>query len=162
MSDTQYSSEKKTKKFLFEVQLNWLTAKKGIMTANDVKGSLYVATPHAFGGEGMDWSPEHLFLGAVSSCYMSTYLVFSAKAGITVAHLSCDVIGQIEMVDGKYKFTHVDVFPKIYVTEEAAKEKAAQSMLVTQQHCLVSNSIDAEVVYHGEVFLETHPRGLFQ
>ena len=162
MSNIQYSNEKKAKQFLFGVAFNWLDGKKGVMTANDVKGALHVATPRAFGGEGADWSPEHLLLGAISSCYMSTYLSFSSKAGIAISHLECDAKGQIALADGKYKFMRIDVFPKIYITAATMQEKANQAMLLTQQYCLVANSIDAEIVYHGEVLPDAHPRGLFQ
>ena len=43
---------KTDKRFLFEVQLNWLTGKRGIIAAKDAEGTLHVATPPKFGGEG--------------------------------------------------------------------------------------------------------------
>ena len=68
---------KTDKQFFFEVQLNWLTDKKGLLSAKDASGTLHVATPPAFGGEGKPWTPEHYFLSAVSSCFMTTFLFFA-------------------------------------------------------------------------------------
>jgi len=63
-------SGKTTKQFFFEVQLNWLEGKRGILSAKDTPGTIHVATPLEFGGEGKPWTPEHLFLSSISSCFM--------------------------------------------------------------------------------------------
>jgi peroxiredoxin-like protein len=158
MTDIQHTTRKADPKFMFEVQLNWLNAQKGILTAEDVKGSLYVGTPHVFGGEGQEWSPEHLFLSSVSSCFMSTFLVFARKLGFEISHFMCNAIGQVELVNGKYCFTQINVFPKIYVASEDLREKASTAIQKTQQYCLISNSISAEIIYHPELLIDEHPK----
>ena len=72
-------SGKSSKQYLFEVQLNWLTGTRGVLSAMDAEGTVRVGTPPEFGGSGKPWSPEHLFLSSVSSCFMSTYIVFAKK-----------------------------------------------------------------------------------
>lgn len=151
MNDNQHISRKSDQQFLFEVSLNWLTKQKGILSADDAAGTIRVATPPVFGGEGRDWSPEHLFLGAVSSCFMTTYLAFAKKMGFDITRLECHVTGQIKLIEGRYQFTHIDVFPKVYVAEQSLTTKAGIALQKTQKYCLVSNSIKAEVIYHGEV-----------
>lgn len=73
---------KTDKQFLFEVKLNWQEKNRGILSAVDADGTIDVATPPEFGGEGNPWSPEHLFLSAVSSCFMTTYLAFAKKTSV--------------------------------------------------------------------------------
>ena len=135
----------------FSVRLDWLNDLKGIITAHDTKGPIYVATPPAFGGEGMNWSPEHLFLGSIASCYMSTYLHFASKMNLKITHLECQAVGQIELVEGKYKFTHIGVFPTIYVDDHTSVELADLAMLKTKKQCLISNSIKADIIYNGKI-----------
>jgi peroxiredoxin-like protein len=151
-------ARKTEKKILFEVQLNWLADKRGILSAKDANGTLPVATSPELGGEGKPWAPEHLFLSAVSSCFMTTYLSFSNKLAFNMVHFECNTIGQIEVIDGKYKFTHIDLFPKIYIASEELRQKAQQALEKTHQHCLITNSINAEVFYHSEVLIDPHPR----
>lgn len=139
------------KHFLFDVRLDWLSEQKGILTSNDTNGPIYVATPPAFGGDEKEWSPEHLFLGAIASCFMSTYLYFSRKMKFQIAHMECNAVGQVELVEGKFKFTHVGVFPSIYVSDETLFELADSAMLKTKNSCLISNSISAEITYNGKV-----------
>ncbi len=144
---------KTDKQFLFEVQLNWLAGTRGILTAKDATGTIHVATPPEFGGEGTPWSPEHLFLSSISSCFMTTYLVFAKKFHFEISHFACNAIGQIEIVDGKYKFTNINLYPKIYITNETLREKANQALEKTHQYSLITNSVNASVFYHSEVML---------
>ncbi|MFM9910293.1 MAG: OsmC family protein [Chitinophagaceae bacterium] len=146
---------KTDKQFFFEVQLNWLADTRGILSAKDASGTLHVATPPAFGGEGKPWTPEHLFLSSISSCFMTTYLSFAKKLQFEIAHFDCNAIGQIEIIEGKYKFTTINLYPKIYIGDETVREKAISAMEKTHKYCLISNSVNAQVIYHSEVVLGT-------
>ena len=147
---------KNDKQFLFEVQLNWLADTRGILSARDARGTIHVATPPRFGGEGKPWSPEHFFLSAISSSFMTTYLAFAKKLHLGISKFECNAIGQIELVDGKYKFTHINLYPKIYIANESLREKATLALEKTHKNCLVTNSVQTEVFYHSEV-LATQP-----
>jgi organic hydroperoxide reductase OsmC/OhrA len=149
---------KTEKQFFFEVQLNWLEATRGILSSKEADGTLYVATPAKFGGEGKPWTPEHLFLSAISSSFMTTYLAFVRKLKFGISHLDCNAIGQIELVDGRYQFTNINLFPKIYIAEESIREKASLALEKTHKYCLISNSIGAKLFYHSEILQDPHPR----
>ncbi len=148
---------KTDKRFLFELELNWLIDKTGILMAHDANGTIKVSTPPQFGGEGKPWTPEHLFLGAISSCFMTTYLSFANKMKFSINRLHCNIIGQIEIIEGKYKFTRIDVFPIVTVATEELKQKAGEAMEKTHKYCLISNSINAEIVYHSQVEVGSTP-----
>jgi peroxiredoxin-like protein len=145
---------KSDKQFLFEVKLNWLAGTRGILSANDAEGTVHVATPPEFGGEGKPWTPEHLFLSAVSSSFMTTYLAFAKKLQFGIANFECNAIGQIQLVEGKYKFTRIDVYPKIFISDEAIREKANKAVEKTHKYCLITNSVNAAVFYHSEVLIQ--------
>jgi peroxiredoxin-like protein len=149
---------KKEKQFLFEVQLNWVEKTNGVLTANDVDGLLYVGTPPAFGGEGKNWSPEHLLLSAISSCFMTTYLAFAKKLNFEISHFECNTIGQIQIVEGRYKFTNINVYPKIFIAKEGLREKANTVVEKTHKYCLVTNSLNVNVFFHTEVVKDLHPK----
>jgi len=146
-------SAKSNKQHLFEVQLNWLTARKGILSAKDAEGTLRVATPPQFGGEGRPWTPEHFFLGAISSCFMTTYLAFAQKSGFEISNLECDITGVVEIVNGKYKFTDINLYPKIYIPDESLLGKAFDVLEKAHKYCLITNSVNATVFYHSEVLI---------
>src|ERR1700752_1193813 len=104
---------KNDKQFLVDVQLHWLKDNIGICSVDRVTEVIRVAPPSTFGGDDKYWTPEHFFLSAVSSCFMTTFVYFGRKSGFTFTQLECRVIGKIEMVNGKYKFTRIDVYPRV-------------------------------------------------
>lgn len=146
-SDTQY---------FFEVKLDWLVKNRGILHVPGISEVLHVAAPPEFGGDGKNWSPEHLFLSAVSSCYMSTFLVFAGKMGFGITHLACNAIGQVEIEEGKYKFTHINLYPSVFIADESLRNKATRAMEKTQAYCLVGNSVNATLIYHNELLVGTN------
>ena len=149
-------SGKTTKQFFFEVQLNWLEGKRGILSAKDTAGTIHVATPPEFGGEGKPWTPEHLFLSSISSCFMTTLLAFAQKLHLDISGFDCQVVGKIEIIDGKYKFTNINLYPRIFIADESLREKANIAVQKTHKYCLITNSVNATVYYHTEVLIDTH------
>lgn len=157
-ADIRHRSGKTDKQFLFETQLDWLQGHKGILTADGTGPGIYVTLPAVFGGDGGDWSPEHLLLCSVSSSYMTTYLAYAKKLGFAITHFTCQAIGQIELVDGKYRFTNFNLYPKIFIANESERKKADEAVAKTHQYCLVGNSLSATIFYHSQVVLDEHPK----
>lgn len=140
--------------YYFEVQLKWKEGRRGILTANDVIGTIEVATAPEFAGGIPDmWSPEHLFLNSLSSCLMTTYLAIAEKQELTVCDFTCTAIGQIQLVEGHLEFTTINLFPKIYVEKETDIPVANDVLLKSYRHCIIANSIKSLLVNHGEVLL---------
>jgi organic hydroperoxide reductase OsmC/OhrA len=144
--------------YYFEVQLNWQEGRKGILTANDVKDTIKVATPPEFTGGVPDmWSPEHLFLSSLSSCFMTTYLAIAEKRKLVLSHFECSAIGQIELVEGHLEFTTVNLYPKIFVAKQEEVTIANEVLVKAYKHCIVANSIKPHLIHHGEVLVDKHP-----
>lgn len=58
----------------YQVDLNWKEGRIGMLSSPELEEKFEVATPPQFDGgvEGI-WSPEHLFVSSVSSCFMTTF-----------------------------------------------------------------------------------------
>lgn len=76
------------------------------------------------------------------------------KLQFNISAFECNTIGQIEIVNGKYKFTLINVYPKVFVADESLKEKANMALEKTHKYCLISNSINAAIFYHSEIKME--------
>ena len=151
-------NSRKPKQIPFEVRLNWLENNRGILYSDEVAGTLYTATPAAFGGDSNEWSPEHLLLGAVSSCFMTTYLYFAKRMGLEITRLECRTTGVVETAEGKLQFTSLHVIPSIYVALDAWKSKANSVLEKTKEFCLISNTVKIPVTYEAEIITDLHPR----
>ena len=84
---------------------------------------------------------------------MSTYLVFVNKIKIENTGFECTATGQVELIDGKYRFSYIHIYPKAFVANESDVEKARVAMEKAKKYCLISNSISAEIVLHPEVVI---------
>lgn len=142
---------KSDKQFLFETQVNWLSETKGIVTSNEVSGALQVSTPEVFGGKGKSWSPEHLFLASVGSCFMTTYLYHARKMNFEIAKFECNSIGHLESTEGPLRFTRIHLYPQITVSDEGLLAPAAQALEKTQKSCIISASVNAALFYHPQI-----------
>jgi len=154
MKGIYHTNHENRKQFVFEVELDWLVKKRGIVSAPNVNNTLHVATPSEFGGEGREWSPEQLFLSSISGCFMSTYIFFAKKLDFEITNLTCNAIGQAEMIDGKYQFININLFSKINIANDELRQKANLALEKTKKHCLISNSIKATINYENEIIID--------
>lgn len=145
-------SLKNNKPIIFTTELYWSGDKVGIVGSSSLKSFAVSASPE-FGGPEGEWSAEHLFLSSIISCFMSTYLSFVNKMKIENRGFECTATGQVEMIDGKYKFTYIHIYPKAFVSNDADVERAKVAMEKAKKYCLISNSVSAEIVQHPEVVI---------
>jgi peroxiredoxin-like protein len=129
----------------YEVSVAWLTDRKGVMTSPELTTSVEVATPPQFpkGMEGI-WSPEHLFVAAVNSCLMTTFLSIAENSKFEYISFNSKAIGKLEMVDGKYMMSEVTLMPEIEIVDEQQKERAERVLQKSETNCLISNSVKSK------------------
>jgi organic hydroperoxide reductase OsmC/OhrA len=148
-------SLKNNKPIIFTTELYWAGDKVGIVGSASLK-SLTVSTSPEFGGPEGEWGAEHLLLSSIISCFMSTYLSFVNKMKIENTGFECTATGQVEIIDGKYKFTYIHIYPKAFVGNDTDVERAKVAMEKAKKYCLISNSLNAEIVQHPEVEIAKH------
>ena len=154
---------KKTGNFLFESKIKWIENTKGLITSLAVADSIKVATPKVFKGIGGDmWSPEHLLISAVSSCFMTTFLFYAKKKGLPIFHFECEAIGQVELENKKLKFTVINIYPKVEVEKQELADLAKEVIELTKQNCLVAKALNVIIYYHPSIVISKYPSKIRQ
>lgn len=130
----------------FNVNLSWISDRKGEISSPDLEKEIEVATPPPFpkGIEGI-WSPEHLLTAAVNSCFMTTFLAVAENSKLEFELFDCKAKGKLEQVDGKFLMTEVILEPTLVITKEADKDRAERILQKSEAACLISNSIKSKV-----------------
>ena len=130
----------------YNVNLNWISDRKGEISSPELQEKINVATPPEFpkGIEGI-WSPEHLLTAAVNSCYMTTFLSIAENSKLEFLSFNCSAKGKLEQIEGKYLMTEVLLEPVLVIAKEADKEKAERILQKSESACLISNSIKSKV-----------------
>ena len=131
----------------YEVNVQWKEGRIGELSSPILEKTIECATPPEFSnGVPNIWSPEHLFVAAINSCYMATFLAIAHNFKVEVEGFSCKTIAKLEMVEGRYLITEAEMFPQVKLTHpEADKEKILRVLDKAKTGCLVTNSMKTEI-----------------
>lgn len=136
----------------YQVKLSWIADRKGIIQSDVLRSEIEVVTPPEFpkGIPGF-WSPEHLFVASVNSCFMTTFLAVAENSKLDFTHFECNAIGTLDRIDGKYCITEITLSPILTINDENFKEKGIRVMEMSEKACLISNSITSKVILQPKV-----------
>lgn len=139
----------------YEVNLLWNHDRKGTMSSPVLSTKIEVATPPDF-PRGMPniWSPEHLFVAAVNSCLMTTFLAIAENSNLDFIQFKCNATGTVDMLDGKYRVTEIILKPVVTIPASMSKERTARIVEKSKLNCLISNSITTKVEMEVEIVVE--------
>ncbi|NGP77520.1 OsmC family peroxiredoxin [Balneolaceae bacterium YR4-1] len=142
----------KEKDHLYRVDLTWNEGRIGTMSSPELDDRIEVATPPQFDGgvEGI-WSPEHLFVSSVSSCFMTTFVAIAQYSKLDFEDLDVKAEGKIEKVDGKFMVTEITLAPELVIAEEKFQDKAMRILEKAEGACLITRSIKTKIHFDPKV-----------
>lgn len=130
----------------YPVTVRWTTGKYGVARSSDALPELVVASPPEFGGPAGAWSPEHLFVASVASCFMTTFLAIAELSKLEVVDVEVPASGRLERSeDGGYRITEVVLRPQVTLVRERDRDRAMRILAKSEERCLVSRSIRTAV-----------------
>lgn len=136
----------------YEVNLGWQYARLGQLSSPDLTETIDVATPPQFpkGIPGV-WSPEHLLVVSVSSCFMTTFLAIAENSKLDFDDFDCRAVGRLDLKDGKPLIREVRLYPKLVLADESDLEKGQRILWKTENACLITNSIRLQVIMQPDI-----------
>ncbi|WP_192348779.1 OsmC family protein [Algoriphagus sp. Y33] len=144
----------------YNVDINWENSRKGIVCSPELNRKnglcIEVATPPEFpkGMEGI-WSPEHLFVAAVSGCLMTTFLAIAENSTLEFASFSCKAKGKLETVEGVLMMSEILLKPTVVIHSEQYRDKATRIIKKAENACLITHSIKSKITM--EITVEVAP-----
>jgi organic hydroperoxide reductase OsmC/OhrA len=107
----------------------------------DIEGS----ADAMFKGDSAKHNPEDLFVAALSSCHLLSYLALCARNGISVAAYEDEASGTMEMTaDGGGRFTEVVLRPRVKIAS-GDLELAMKLHERAHHYCFIANSVSCAV-----------------
>lgn len=140
----------------YNVDVNWENARKGTICSPELNKKngvcIEVATPPEFtkGIEGI-WSPEHLFVAAVSSCLMTTFLAIAENSTLDFISFNCSGKGKLESVDGILMMSEIVLKPTVVIHNEAHIDKAIRILKKAEDACLISHSVKSKITMEANI-----------
>lgn len=134
--------------YTYDVEINWLEGRKGIMQSSVLDDKIEVVTPPEFAnGIPRIWSPEHLFVAAAGSCFMTTFLAVAEKSRLEFLSFSCKVSGILEKKDNIMMISRITLQPIIHVTKQDMIGKGLKVLDMSHKSCLILNSVKSEIMF---------------
>jgi organic hydroperoxide reductase OsmC/OhrA len=138
--------QQRSKVFTCQADVVWDGDRRCTAQAGD-RPTLHVAPPADFPG-GVDdaWSPEHLFLAALQSCTMLSFLAQCARRRIEVTSYRSSAHGEVTRrdEDGRYAFERVTI--AVVAGVEPGKVDAAHALTDrAERDCFIAASTTAEI-----------------
>src|SRR5580765_415230 len=85
--------------YFYETEVEWTDQRRGDLESPGL-ASLEVASPPEFQGHEGVWTPEHYFVAAVNSCFMTTFLAIAEMSKLEFLSFDCKAVGKLEKVEG--------------------------------------------------------------
>lgn len=130
----------------YEVNLLWNAATQGTVSSPVIASKIEVVTPPEFpNGIKEKWTPEHLFVAAVNSCLMSTFLLVADNSKFEFISFESNAIGKIEKIDGKFAVTEIVLKPTLIIPANQNEAKAKRVLEMSEKACAIANSIKTKI-----------------
>ena len=138
-------------KYFYTTEVEWTGERHGDLRA-PVLPNLQVDAPTEFKGHDGVWTPEHLFVASVNSCFMTTFLAIAENSKLEFVSFSADAKGTLEKLDGQgFIMTEVVLRPKLLISHARDAERAGRILEKAERNCLISNSIKTETRLEPEI-----------
>jgi peroxiredoxin-like protein len=132
----------------------WTEHKRGIVEGEGIPRTINFAAPPEFGGEPGLWTPEHLLLAAVSTCYVATLRAVADASKAEFHALELTVEGTIEKQEGGFRFTRILLRPVVTIEKEIERERMGRLLEKAERVCLVSRSLSCTMQLEPKIVVQ--------
>jgi peroxiredoxin-like protein len=137
-------------KYFYSTEIEWNGERQGNLRA-PLLPSLKVDAPPEFKGHEGAWTPEHLFVGAVNSCFMTTFMAIAENSKLDFVSFKAAADGKLEKLDGGFMMTEIVLHPTLTISHARDAERASRILEKAEKHCLISNSVKTEIRLEPEI-----------
>lgn len=140
----------------FEGRVTWTAGAEGLaagthrVTFGD-RPALEVSAAPAYRGDPTKLNPEELFVAAIASCQLLTYLALARRAGVDVRAYEDRPVGTLALADRKMRMTEVVLHPHITIAPGADAAKARALVETAHENCFIANSVACAVRMEPEI-----------
>src|ERR1700757_2307578 len=141
------------KSYSSRARAHWTQAKRGIGEGATLPRNINFAAPPEFGGEPGLWTPEHLLLASVATCYVTTLRAVAEASKLEFDGVEVPIEGKIEKLEGGFKFTRITLRPVVSIHDEKDRERIGRVLEKAEQVCLVSRSLECAIALEPTILV---------
>jgi organic hydroperoxide reductase OsmC/OhrA len=129
----------------FSVTVTWTGGKEGTLIV-DGKSALPLSSPVYWDGKPNMYSPQDLFVSAVTGCYITTFatMMKRMKQPLT-AHQASGRAVLKRHPEGGWHFSDIYIIMDITVPKDAKLSQVKRAVTLTKKYCHVSRSVSSKI-----------------
>ena len=136
--------------YFYTTEVEWTGERHGDLRA-PVLPELHVDAPPEFQGHEGVWTPEHLLLAAVGTCYVATFTAIAEHNRFRFRGLKVGVEAGLEKAGGGLTFVRITLRPRLVIQDETQQAQSLVLLEKAKKGCIISRSLAAEVVMDASV-----------
>ena len=145
------------KTYFYETEAEW-TGAKDLKLSGAKQPAIAAGAPPEFQGREENWSPEHLFVASLNSCYVLTLIAIAELSKVALVSCSSTAKGKLEQLPGSgYQISEIVVEPKVVLASAGDLSRMPRILAKAKDNCFISNSIKATIRIEPEVFHQQTP-----
>lgn len=113
--------------------------------------AMEVSAAPQYRGDASKLNPEELFLAALASCQLLSYLAVAARAGVQVLSYDDRPVATLAMADKRMRIVEVLLRPRIAIAAGADPDAARALVERAHQGCFIGNSVSCAVRIEPEI-----------
>jgi len=115
--------------------------------------SVAFSAPPEFQGRAGHWTPEHFFVAAVASCFVSTFSGMALNSKFEFVSLELEAEGILGQDQAGWRFREVVLRPRLTIAQTEDKERGNRLLHKAEKNCLVARSLACPVVLEPAVII---------
>jgi len=138
--------------FYYETEIEWTKEKEGRIKGPTLP-PVSVGPPPEFKGREGQWTPEHLFVASINTCFMLTFLAIAENSKLPLVSFSSTAKGRLEKVPvSSYRITEVVIKPRIVIASVEDLGRLPKVLEKAKENCFISNSIKSTVKLEPQIY----------
>ena len=143
--------------YFYETEVEW-TGAKDLKLSGGKQPEIAAGAPPEFQGREENWSPEHLFVASLNSCYALTLIAIAEFSKVALVSFSSTAKGKLEKLPGGgYQITEILVKPRVLLASVNDLSRMPRILEKAKENCFVSNSIKSQIKIDPEIFHQQTP-----
>ena len=127
--------------------------RSGLAVAEGIEPSIAFSAPPEFKGQAGHWTPEHFFVAAVASCFVSTFSGMASNSNFEFISLELETEGIITQDQAGWQFREVVLRPRLTLARAEDKDLGNRLLHKAEKNCLVGRSLACPIVLEPAVMI---------
>jgi organic hydroperoxide reductase OsmC/OhrA len=138
----------------YRVTAWWSAGKAGLAKSDSAPNAIHFTAPPEFGGLEGRWTPKDLLLGAIASCYTTTFRALADYSQLEYLDLGVEVDGTVCKVESGYGFGPITIRSKLTIAKPEEQARSMRLLHKAEALCLVSRALSVEPVFEPIVSVQ--------